>query len=147
MTEDEFRALARAQRFVPNPDGSYSKQPRGTAGEGDNALVQDAKNSVRLERQSNWENLRKTSHAPRTQRVDAKDRPRFRVSITFRFADRRVHDLDGCASTLLDCIVAARRYLDGDLGDYAKGKAVRTGRGSGSDDRDRASAVKGPLPF
>ena len=45
------------------------------------------------------------------QDVDEQVHPKFRVSVHLRYSNRRVRDIDGALSTILDCIVAARRQL------------------------------------
>lgn len=44
--------------------------------------------------------------------------PKFRVSITLDFADYRTRDADAALSTLLDCVIAARRQLENHTGDF-----------------------------
>src|SRR6516164_1459168 len=122
LTENELRTLfPGASEFVIRTSARPNRAPR----QGDNALVQDAKNSLRLERQKHWEDIRAASHAPGAQRVDAKDRPQFRLRVTFLFSNYRVHDPDGCYSTLLDCIIAARRLLGGDTRNHPQKPTVR----------------------
>jgi|ERR1700690_523659 len=48
-------------------------------------------------------------------RVEAPLRQRFRVTIDFLISDQRNRDLDAGTSTILDCIIAARRQLEGDF--------------------------------
>jgi len=53
----------------------------------------------------------KINHKARKAKVDAAMRAQFRISIDFRFSDRLRRDLDGEATTILDCLVATRRRL------------------------------------
>jgi len=46
---------------------------------------------------------------PKKEKVDGKVHPKFRVTIILRYADRRRRDIDGSASTILDCLVTATR--------------------------------------
>ena len=55
---------------------------------------------------------RRPDHRPKKQGPDDSYTARFRVRIAFRFGDRRVRDLDGCAATILDALMSARRSLD-----------------------------------
>lgn len=110
----------------------------------DNPLIQDAKDSIRMERQRKWENLRKASHAARAQRMDAANRPKFRISVTFRFPDYRIHDPDGCYSTILDCLIAARRLLVSGATNESEKRTVRI-RKRGGNNHDREAVEK--LPF
>lgn len=57
---------------------------------------------------------RKDANANRKVRGKKKslDRTPYRVGLVLRFADKRQHDPDGCLSTILDCLVAARRRLE-----------------------------------
>ena len=52
---------------------------------------------------------REAVHRDKTgvQNVDGKGHPRFAVTITFLVSDNRRRDIDGCASTVLDCLVKA----------------------------------------
>lgn len=43
--------------------------------------------------------------------VEKKRHKQFRVAIMLRFSDDRVHDPDGCAATILDCLITARRQM------------------------------------
>ena len=56
--------------------------------------------------------------AERKPRVEKALRKTFRVTVTLRFADLRTRDPDAALSTLLDCIIAARRQLEGDTGNH-----------------------------
>lgn len=59
----------------------------------------------------------------------------FRVSIILRMSDERVRDCDGALATLLDCLITARRQLEGYIGGGGKGGTRAEGaRGGGSDD-------------
>lgn len=51
-------------------------------------------------------------HRPKNKGAKEPDRTPYRVSIVLRFSDKRQHDPDGCLSTILDCLVAARRRLE-----------------------------------
>ncbi len=59
-------------------------------------------------------NAKRTHHRSKTKAKDAGDHPRFRVTIALRFSDRRRRDPDGCATTILDALITARRLLDRD---------------------------------
>ena len=50
-------------------------------------------------------------YRPKNKGVDGKDHPRFRVSVTLLMSDQRDRDPDGAVSTLMDCLVSARRRL------------------------------------
>lgn len=53
-------------------------------------------------------------HRPeRKPRVEAALCKTFRISVDLHFADFRTRDPDAALSTLLDCIIAARRQLEG----------------------------------
>lgn len=72
-----------------------------------------------------------SSDGEKDKAMDAASHGAFRVAISLRFSDRRRRDPDGCASTLLDCLIAARRLLDGDsaaLGDERDLRAGARGR-------------------
>jgi len=51
------------------------------------------------------------SNARKRGKTDGVDHPKFRVTIVFNFSDDRRRDLDGAATTILDCLVATRRRL------------------------------------
>src|SRR3990172_12008129 len=57
---------------------------------------------------------RKASDPHRTKRkkVDGSVHPKFRIAVTFRRSDLRERDPDGGLSTILDCLVAARKRLN-----------------------------------
>jgi hypothetical protein len=77
---------------------------------------------------------------------DAADYGRFRVTVVFRFSNRRRTDLSGKLDTILDCLVHARRRLLGDdTGDTDKRRKVR-GRKRGGSNYNR-EAVKEIVPF
>lgn len=44
---------------------------------------------------------------PKKEKVDGPGHPAFRVSITLRISDERHRDLDGAASTILDCLCSS----------------------------------------
>lgn len=50
-------------------------------------------------------------HVQERQSANGDDHLRFRISIALRYAGRQRRDIDGAASTLLDCLMAARRRL------------------------------------
>ena len=49
---------------------------------------------------------------PTEPRVEAAVRQKFAVAITIKFADYRTRDHDAALSTILDCLIAARRFLE-----------------------------------
>lgn len=51
-------------------------------------------------------------HRPGDEGAKDSDSARYRVRIDFRFSDRRVRDLEGSSSTVLDALIAARRSMD-----------------------------------
>ena len=54
---------------------------------------------------------------PKAPEMDGSVYPKFRVSIALMFSDNRKRDMDGAATTLLDCIThTVRRLLAGDTG-------------------------------
>ena len=65
--------------------------------------------------------------AERKPRVEKAVRKTFRVAVTLRFADLRTRDPDAALSTLLDCIIAARRQLEGDTGNHRQSQKVQPG--------------------
>jgi hypothetical protein len=77
---------------------------------------------------------------------DGADRPKYHVTITVRFSNRRRTDLSGKLDTLLDCLVhASRRLLGDDSADRDPRRTVRKGPG-GRDDNDSATGI-GEVPF
>lgn len=52
-----------------------------------------------------------TNHKSKKARVDGEMYRSFRVTITLRYSDRRARDIDGAASTLLDCVQHACKRL------------------------------------
>ena len=54
---------------------------------------------------------RPINHKPKKAKVDGKVHRSFRVSITLRYSDQRERDIDGAASTILDCIQHACKRL------------------------------------
>jgi hypothetical protein len=54
----------------------------------------------------------------RKPRVEKAVRQTFSVAITLYFADYRTRDADAALSTLLDCVIAARRQLENHTGDF-----------------------------
>ncbi len=50
-------------------------------------------------------------HESQETEVDGPVHRQFRVTIDVFMSDKRRRDLDGCTSTLLDCLIAARRRL------------------------------------
>lgn len=67
-------------------------------------------------------------HGQENPPVDGQRDQQYRVTITFHISDRRRRDIDGGTSTLLDCIVAARRQLDGNTGSRTTRKSLPKGR-------------------
>lgn len=83
---------------------------------------------------------------PEAPEVDGSDHPKFRVTATLRFSDRRRRDSHGAYETLADCLIAAaRRLLDANTGDGHKGRTVRARKRRGNHP-DRADSVMKP-PF
>jgi hypothetical protein len=149
MNRDELKAR------YPNASESFLRanaDPVEARSQRDSSLIQDAKECDRLARQENGQDIRPTVHAAGTQKVDAKDRGKFRITVSFRYPNYRVHDNDGGYSTLLDCIIATRRRLDELAGNPHHKRTVRAGkRRVLNPDRENlnVSAVDGksPLPF
>ena len=104
------------------------------------AVVQGSETSVRVEGQKDRQNNGKANHAARAPRVDAESSSTYRVTITLRFSDRRRIDADGCTATLFDCLITARRLLDGDPRALRKMRTVRKWKRR-SNDRDREADV------
>lgn len=50
-------------------------------------------------------------HEPEAAKVDGELHPRFRVTVTLYVSDNRRRDADGALSTIMDCVIAARRRL------------------------------------
>lgn len=46
------------------------------------------------------------------QGVEKKVRHTFRITITLKFSDLRTRDPDAAVSTIFDCLIAARRFLE-----------------------------------
>lgn len=77
--------------------------------------------------------------------TDGGDHGVFEVAVTFRFPDRRRRDLDGCISTLLDCLIhARRRLLDTNPGVENQSGTVRPRRRRRDDNHQKDI---GPVPF
>jgi hypothetical protein len=55
-----------------------------------------------------------THHQTRVPAADKKDHNEYRVTVLFRYSDRRRRDLDGATATILDALITARRLLDPD---------------------------------
>lgn len=53
----------------------------------------------------------KVDHKTGVSEVDGSVRPQFRVTVTLGYGDERRRDADGAVSTILDCLIAARRQL------------------------------------
>jgi hypothetical protein len=71
----------------------------------------------------------------------------FEVTIDFRFSDRRRRDLDGMLSTILDCLVhARRRCLDPHTEDPGASEPMRPRRRKRKDQHPKID-VSGKLPF
>ena len=58
---------------------------------------------------------RKTAHldGPKNETMDGPGHPQFALTITFAFCDNRQRDLDGAATTVLDCLEDALRSIPG----------------------------------
>ncbi len=83
-------------------------------------------------------------HQAGDSETDGGDHGVFQVTITFRMADRRRKDIDGMLSTLLDCLVRARRRcLDPNPQDESRSRTVSRRRRR---DNHHPKAL-GPLPF
>lgn len=61
-------------------------------------------------------------HGPEEAEVDGPVQGRFRVTIDVFVSDKRRRDLDGAASTLLDCLISTRRLLAERAGIDRQGK-------------------------
>jgi hypothetical protein len=87
-----------------NPSPKHEEQPKHnpTANQREQAL-----RTVRIK-----ENVAaNVDNQFRLQSLDARLPKKFRLTITSRFSDRRAHDINGAASTLLDVIRDAARQL------------------------------------
>ena len=51
------------------------------------------------------------THRAKGKAVDESVHPKFKLTITCLFSDQRRRDIDGCATTMLDCLVKAVREL------------------------------------
>lgn len=107
--------MTREQILTRFPHATESTISRnlGDPGPGTSAQLQNRETrDIRDDGQR--QGARPASDQPKASPVDATVHSRFEVRIALRFSDRRRRDPDGCASTILDCLVAARRLLDGD---------------------------------
>ena len=78
--------------------------------------------------------------------VDGASENAFRISVTFRFSDKRRRDADGSLSTLFDCLIGSvRRLLDAMPGNPHKVRPGGKGKGR-RNDNDRKT-VKDNVPF
>lgn len=57
---------------------------------------------------------RKAHHKPKETKMDEGGGYVYSVSIKLMYGDKRRRDADGAVTTILDCLVAARRLLDSD---------------------------------
>lgn len=54
---------------------------------------------------------KKNDNKPKGMETAKSDSRPVRVSIVLGFGDRRKHDIDGAAGTVLDCLIRARRRI------------------------------------
>lgn len=142
MTTDELKIK------FPRASESFlrANTEAGHAGSvGDNPVVQDAEVRDRLAGQKDGQDICKADDTGRTQKMDGKDRAKFRITVSFRYPDYRTHDNDGGYSTICDCLIAARRQLEVLAGNRPEKRTVRAG-GNRRDNHNR-EALKKPLPF
>lgn len=59
------------------------------------------------------EKLNVRNRGQEKQGVEKKVRQKFRITITLKFADERTRDSDAAISTIFDCLIATRRFLEG----------------------------------
>lgn len=121
-----------SDRFAPRFAGAAAAARRAGGG-GDCPVVQDAEDRRDAAQPQDRKVVREAADQAGAQEVDGGDRPQFRVTVAFRYHDRRRRDNDGGYSTLLDCVVAARRLLDASAGDGADGGTVQAGTGRRDD--------------
>lgn len=104
----------------PPAQGTFSNEParpvrqRKTpkAGrEGKRAFVQELQNADRQKPAGHTAGETFDDHQAGTPTTYGGDYGKFRVAITFLMPDRRRKDIDGMCSTILDCLIRARRRL------------------------------------
>ena|ERR1017187_1069266 len=106
FTREQYDAATRRQAA-----GRGSFKQRIAAGAGDPGKANPVQKEPALLQQA-------TARPPRPSTVGRKnkgtvggDHPRFRLAITWRIADNRIHDPDGMLSSILDCLIDARGRL------------------------------------
>lgn len=83
--------------------------------------VGDRKRPVKEEQQN--ADTRSSDNKARVSKVDGKVHPRFRVTIVLWYSDNRRRDADGGATTILDCLIdARRRFVAMDTGNKNPGE-------------------------
>jgi hypothetical protein len=99
----DIRVTLRAKGFVRQPDGSYSKVAP--------SLVRPCRE---LQKQKALGAERIRLHGAESTRADEGDHRRVprTVKLTFHVSDRRLRDIDGMTSTILDCMVKAGAIPD-----------------------------------
>lgn len=104
MNEQQLRDLG----YVEVRPGIFERPADKRPGMWQHPIVQESKAG------DSGQQNRKASNAHR-KKSSPKEKPdsgRYVVRIDFRFCDFRSRDLDGCAATVLDALVAARRQLE-----------------------------------
>ena len=91
----------RLKEAMANEDRASSEKPRS------NPQLQE------LQAGSPKGEARNDHHRTKNKKVDARVHPSFRVTVILSYSDRRRRDIDGAASTVLDCIVTASRRFVG----------------------------------
>lgn len=109
---------AATKRLNPELYGNYDNATNTQGGESPKHEEQSQHNPTANQRQQAVSNLRikenlaaNVDHSFRLQSVDAGVPKKFRITITSRFSDKRAHDINGAASTLLDVIRDSARQL------------------------------------
>ena len=107
MTPNELR------KYFPNASASTAKRNQAESDWNRTPnLVQDAKDGG-----AGQPNRKAAPNdRPKVKAVDGEMHQKFGVTIIVRVSDNRRRDLDGCASSILDCLVSARRLLAGYTG-------------------------------
>lgn len=120
MKDEEFYQAMRANGFVKNTAGEWVKPKRASGGHSGKShpIVQEQQDAGQG----------KDDYQPQKPGVDGLHHQKHRITVTFRYSDQRIRDMDGSLSTLLDCLVTARRQATIRAEDHGGGGRSSKGR-------------------
>jgi Holliday junction resolvase RusA-like endonuclease len=112
---EDIRVTLRAKGYLRQPDGSYSKVVPGLARPCGELQKQEAFRSERIRLHG--------TESKGTNEINHRRIPRT-VRLAFHVSDRRLRDIDGMTSTVLDCLVRAGAIPDDNRFEVGRIEAV-----------------------